>query len=170
MPFTRREFLGFVGVLAGSRLGSLETNNKRCRLVPHERQIREPPAADPTTNNEQRRFVLHECFIAGFRFHGGLRILPSLHVGDAVKLVAEPGNPHDPWAVRIEHHKGHLGYLPRDQNQPISRLLQQDVPIACRITAVNEEAVPWKAVRVQASLAMDGAGLQAPIDFGDAFY
>lgn len=131
MTSTRRQFLGILGALAASRLGLVQTRGEQCR------------------------FVLNECFVAGFRYHEGPDIMRELHVGDEVQLVAEPGNPYDPWAVRIEHRKTHIGYLPRTQNEAISRLLQQGVLVACGITAVQQNAVPWEAVRVQASILMD---------------
>lgn len=69
-----------------------------------------------------------------------------LQPGDEVQLIAEPGNPYDEWAVRIEHRKSRIGYLPRSQNQTVSRLLQQAAPgrVKCCITAVDPHAVPWE--------------------------
>lgn len=47
--------------------------------------------------------------------------LASLTGGEAVSglrvravLLPEPGNPHDPYAVRVEINNHHVGYLPRD--------------------------------------------------------
>ena len=137
MPSTRRQFLGILGGLAASGLGGWEPRRKR------------------------RHFVLHECFIAGFRYHEGPDLLPDLQVGDELQLVPEPGNPYDAWAVRIEHRKSHIGYLPRRQNQPISRLLQQGAPVRCRITRVDADAVPWEAVRVQASICLSEQAIGA---------
>ena len=137
MASTRRDFLGILGALAASGVGAWQPKDK-CR-----------------------QFVLHECFIAGFRYHEGPDLLAYLKAGDELQLIAEPGNPYDEWAVRIEHHKSHIGYLPRSQNQPISRLLQQDVPVACRIASIDADAVPWEAVRVQVSISVDANAIGA---------
>jgi hypothetical protein len=105
-----------------------------------------------TTNHpasEADRQVVIDCFVAGFRYHEGLDIMSYLQPGDEVQLIAEPGNPYDEWAVRIEHRKSRIGYLPRGQNQVVSRLLQQEARVECRITAVDPSAVPWEAVKVQ---------------------
>jgi hypothetical protein len=108
--------------------------------------------------SRQHRLVLNECFIAGFRYHEGTDILHELRAGDEVQLVAEPTNAYDAWAVRIERSEKHVGYLPRTQNEPISRLLQQGIPISCRITQVDAQAPTWEAVHIQASLVLDRSG------------
>jgi hypothetical protein len=112
---------------------------------------RTPPNVTDTASNDADRQVVIDCFVAGFRYHEGLDIMSYLQPGDEVQLIAEPGNPYDEWAVRIEHRKSRIGYLPRGQNQVVSRLLQRGAPgeIKCRITAVDPETVPWEAVKVQ---------------------
>ena len=105
-------------------------------------------------SGKRQRFVLNECFIAGFRYHDGPDILPNIHAGDQVTLIAEPGNPYDEWAVRIEHQKSHIGYLPRAQNQAVFRLLQQGAPVDCRIADIDQEAAPWEAVKIQAAITV----------------
>jgi hypothetical protein len=80
-----------------------------------------------------------------------------LHVGDDVQLVAEPDNPHDPWAVRIEHRKSRIGYLPRTHNEAVSRLLQQGASVRCTITKVDASAPPWEAVEVSVGIPKPAA-------------
>ena len=127
---TRRNFLGMLGVLAASGIGRMEKNG-----------------------SEPRRFVLNECFIAGVRYHDGPDIMQHLQPGEKLQLIAEPGNPYDEWAVRIEHNKNRIGYLPRTQNHTVFRLLEQDAPVECRIVAVDSTAVAWRAVKIQASIS-----------------
>lgn len=130
MQPSRREFLGLVSALVAGGSGCLEPFGKK------------------------RRLVLNECFVAGFRYHDGPDIMPYLQPDEPLDLIAEPGNPYDEWAVRIEHHKSRIGYLPRSQNQAVSRLLQQGAAVDCRITRVNPAAVLWEAVKVQASIVV----------------
>lgn len=110
--------------------------------------------AEEHGRGSSRSYVLAECQIAGFRYHDGPDIMASMNVGDEVQLVAEPENPHDPWAVRIEHHKSRLGYLPRTHNEAVSRLRQQGASVKCTITKVDTQAPPWEAVQVQVSIAV----------------
>lgn len=104
--------------------------------------------AGPTDDSH----LLHECFIAGFRYHDGSKAIASLHYGDELDLFHELENVHDRWAVRVAQGGHHLGYLPRSQNQPIARLLQQGAEVRCRIARVDRTAPPWEAVRVRVTV------------------
>ncbi len=130
MANTRREFLGMIGAIAATGIGHMETSGRR------------------------QRFVLDECFVAGFRYHDGPDIMQYIQPGDDVQLIAEPGNPYDEWAVRIDHKKSRIGYLPRTQNQTVSRLLQQGAPVECQIVSVDPTAAPWEAVKIRASISL----------------
>ena len=58
--------------------------------------------------------------------------------GDALKLAREPGNPFDPFAVRVDGADGEkLGYLPRALNADIAALLDADVALKCRAASVE---------------------------------
>ncbi|MEX2583655.1 MAG: HIRAN domain-containing protein [Gemmatimonadota bacterium] len=108
-----------------------------------------PPGkrAQPETD-----LVVHECFVAGLRFHGGWSAVSRVRAGDGVGLVAEPSNHHDPFAVRVEHGGDHIGYLPREQNQTIARLLTAGRPIRATITRVRADGPLWQAVGVEVKL------------------
>lgn len=93
-----------------------------------------------------------EFNIAGFRYHEGLEIMPYLQPGELVDLTAEPGNPHDPCAVRIEHKRSRIGYVPRACNQRLSELLQADVTLYAQIARANADALPWEAVTVRVTI------------------
>ena len=64
-----------------------------------------------------------DCHIAGFKYWDGLEIISNLHDGTAVELRGEPTNPYDPEAVAIYYNEIKIGYIPRDKNSDISRLL-----------------------------------------------
>lgn len=60
--------------------------------------------------------------VAGFRHQG----IPSqaIAVDDPVRLVKEPGNPHDPMAITVEHALGRIGYLASPYCGAVSRWLE----------------------------------------------
>lgn len=99
--------------------------------------------ADRVTHYELDRFC-----VAGFQYHEGPRWLSRISHGDAVILRAEPENPHDAGAIRLEWKGRHLGYVPRTRNGLLVRLLSQGAPVQGRITAVAPSAEPWQAVEV----------------------
>jgi hypothetical protein len=91
---------------------------------------------------------LDRFFVAGFRHHGGTALLPRLSVGDELRLLPEVDNPHDDGAIAIYAHERCIGYVPRDRNETIGRLMYQCVAATCRIVALRREADPWEAVEV----------------------
>jgi hypothetical protein len=71
-----------------------------------------------------RELTILECEIAGTSFQKLDVIEPLLKEGDRFLLIREAENKYDKWAVAfytIEKQK--LGYLPKDKNEAIARLL-----------------------------------------------
>ena len=62
--------------------------------------------------------------IAGFTYYEGVDVFDELKIGTTVKLVAEPENPYDRNAVAIYYKDKKLGFVPRNENKMISKLLQ----------------------------------------------
>lgn len=89
----------------------------------------------------QRAVPLLECHVAGTTYAQ----LPAdfeeqLGEGDPLLLRREPDNPADHRAVLVLDASGRkLGYLPRDQNEVISRLLDGDVGVAGEIIGWRRE-------------------------------
>src|SRR5688572_28187965 len=126
---SRRNFLGMLLSTIPSTLGT-------------------PAKAEPPA----RRYLLNNCFIAGFQDHEGPALLHELTVGTPLTLVREPGNIYDRYAVRLEHAGRHLGHIPREQNRTVSELLEQGAPISCSVTAVDPAAPVWESVRIEVSI------------------
>ena len=110
------------------------------------------PAAEAPATTAQRRVLMNDFAIAGFRYYDGPGELPELAVGTGLTLRAQPTNAYDPFAVEILHGTVKLGYVPRFCNRHLSRLLLEGVPLACAIEAVDPNVPPWEAVCVRVSL------------------
>ena len=72
--------------------------------------------------------------LAGFRYAEGVEIWPLLQLGDALELVREPDNPHDPNAVRVEWRGRKLGYVPRRQNATLAWGLERGMSLRARVS------------------------------------
>jgi hypothetical protein len=92
--------------------------------------------------------VLLTTFIAGYQYHAGPSLEEELRVGEPLTLVREPENPHDPLAVRLDWQGRKLGYLPRNENAEIARLLDAGEALVASIAGIDREAEPWERVRV----------------------
>lgn len=93
--------------------------------------------------------------VATFRMSGvqhwdAAKVMGKLRVGDELKLVAEPDNPHDESAVALHAHSAKLGYVPADKNDLLALLMRfghADV-FEARLLKVDAEADPWNQLLV----------------------
>jgi hypothetical protein len=92
------------------------------------------------------RVELQRSPVAGFHYHEGEAVWPSLSVGAALDLVREPDNRHDKRAVRVDWHGRKLGYVPRIDNAAVAHLLDDGQPLAAEIIALRESCSPWQRV------------------------
>jgi hypothetical protein len=90
-------------------------------------------AAQATT----ARIVIQDSPLAGFKYYDGKALWDELRVGDALRLVREPANPHDANAIRVEWKERMLGYVPRRENAHLARQMDAGAAIEARITALQ---------------------------------
>lgn len=83
------------------------------------------------------RMVVQSSPLAGFRYHEAASLWGELRVGDALALVREPGNPHDPRAVRVEWRGRMLGYVPRSENDAVAWGLDRGDALRARISRLD---------------------------------
>jgi hypothetical protein len=120
---------------------------------------RAPRRLDPASQRELTAVLAHihptpsdgellREYVAGYQFHGGADIEVQMGVGDALDLIREPGNPHDPLAVALCWRGEPIGYVPRRVNADIARRLDAGQALGCRITRLDEGADSWERVEV----------------------
>ena len=108
--------------------------------------------ASPPIGAEDRSVLIQESPIAGFQFHRGDSIWPSLDVGEELKLVRESANTHDPDAVAIYFHEEMLGYVPRAENSAIAQMLDRGESLEARISKLSTEGDAWERIRITIAL------------------
>ncbi len=87
--------------------------------------------------------------LAGFRYGEGAVVWPLLQPGDALELVPEPANPHDPNAVRVEWHGRKLGYVPRRDNAALAWGLARGTPLRARVSRLAEHSNPARRIEFE---------------------
>jgi hypothetical protein len=95
------------------------------------------------------RIIVQESPLAGFQYYEGKALWEMMRVGDALRLVREPQNPHDANAVRIEWRGEMLGYLPRRENVDVARQMDLGAPVKARVVRLTEARNPWHRVRFE---------------------
>ena len=88
--------------------------------------------------------------LAGFSYYDGVAVFNELKIGSLLRMVAEPDNQHDPYAVMLYYNDTKLGYVPRGCNQDIAKMLNlghTDL-FEARINRISPEADPEKQLGV----------------------
>jgi len=87
--------------------------------------------------------------LAGVGYHQGGDVWTLLHEGDALTLVREADNKHDPLAVRVDWQGHVLGYVPRDQSGPIAAALDRGTALTARISRLREHPNPRERILIE---------------------
>ena len=79
----------------------------------------------------------------------GVEAFAELKIGSPLKLLYEPDNGHDPQAVCIMYKDFKLGYVPRDQNKILHKLLKIGFKgLQARVQRISPEEHPEHQVAV----------------------
>ena len=85
----------------------------------------------------QEIFLL-ECHIAGTSYLDLEEVEPTLAVNDVLVMKRQPENKHDTLAIMLLTVRGEkLGYVPRDKNEVIARLMDAGKLIFGKIVSKN---------------------------------
>lgn len=103
-----------------------------------------------------RKVELQRSPVAGFQYHQGEAIWPLLMAGASLSLVREPGNAHDPRAVRVDWQGQKLGYVPRIDNAAASHLLDAGHVLHAEIVTLRQSDNPWDRLEFAIFLADRG--------------
>ena len=98
------------------------------------------------------QFLVQDSPLAGFRYGEAAEVWERLAPGDAPTLIAEPDNPHDSGAVRVEGRGGKLGYVPRRENAALAWALARGMPLRARISRLEAHPDPARRLRFEVYL------------------
>lgn len=89
-------------------------------------------------------------YIRGVRYYDACEVIKYLEPADRLTLVPEPDNPYDHEAVAIYFHDTKLGYIPREMNETIFKMLTfgWKKAIKCRVLTVNPTAPTYQQIEV----------------------
>ena len=102
-----------------------------------------------TVEEEEKTTALLKCYIAGYAYYHGEKVIGMLKPGLKLDLKREPENPYDNKAIAIyfENHK--LGFIPRVNNKVIANIMDQKMPVFAKILKINPGNEVWDKVEVE---------------------
>ncbi|GAA5170766.1 HIRAN domain-containing protein [Viridibacterium curvum] len=95
------------------------------------------------------RLLLQRVSVAGVAYHEAKAVWPRLREGDALEVVRDASNPHDPLAVRVDWQGHVLGYLPRELSGPVASALDKGMPITARIVRLRDHPNPRERIHIE---------------------
>jgi len=98
------------------------------------------------------QFLVQNSPLAGFRYAEAAAVMPLLQEGDALALVREADNPHDPNAVRVEWNGRKLGYVPRRENAALAWGHDRGTPLRARVSRLAEHPNPARRIEFEVYL------------------
>jgi hypothetical protein len=97
----------------------------------------------------KREIRLTSRYVAGFQYYRGAEIENKLKVNDSLLLKREPKNKYDCYAVEVYHGDNKLGYLPREENRVVARMMDQEINVKGRITKINSDSSDYRKVKMK---------------------
>jgi hypothetical protein len=98
---------------------------------------------------EYHKFYLLQRFVRGFRHYEGPSLIGQMKEGDMLELVREPDNEYDPAAVALHWNNHKIGFIPAEENELLSKLLDIQVPeFMAEIVFLQPAASSWENVRI----------------------
>jgi hypothetical protein len=103
----------------------------------------------PPAHGQSVQLLVQSSPLAGFVYGEAAEAMPLMQKGDALELVREADNPHDPNAVRVQWRGRKLGYVPRRQNAALAWGLDRGTPLRARISRIEEHPNPARRVEFE---------------------
>jgi hypothetical protein len=149
----RREFLKLLGLGGAAVVMPWNWFKREKAAEPTSLPISAQP--EPVAAPVKDENILLKCFIAGYYYYAGedLEEGGELNEGDGLLLTREPGNPYDNRAIRVSTRDGiKLGYIPRERNAKLARLMDEGNFLKARIAHIFPENETYLRVRVHVSM------------------
>ena len=105
------------------------------------------PKSVPVTHYQ--RIYLLQDFIRGFQYYEGKNYLDNFYISQLLELKRENTNTFDSFAIAIYHGSLKIGYLPRENNEIIAKIIDADLlDFSVEIVDINKEALSWENIFV----------------------
>lgn len=107
-----------------------------------------PKSSSGNLPKETSEIRLSAPYIAGFQYYEGVEVEQMLKENDSLILKRESQNTHDCYAIEVFCGNNKLGYLPREENKVIARMMDQGVTLKARIRNIDPDAHPFRRVKI----------------------
>ena len=103
---------------------------------------------------ESVKILVQSSPLAGSQFYAVTRVWDEIRLGDKLTLTREPGNRHDPNAIRVDWNGQQLGYVPRAENRAVARAMDSGEKMEARVSKLRTDPNPWRRVEFEVYLIL----------------
>jgi len=114
-------------------------------LIPLANYIKENVEIKPIAIPRKR---LETVPVAGFQYYQGDNLWSKLNINDTLDLSREQNNTYDKNAILIKWKDQAIGYIPRIDNQPFAKLLDNGGSLSAEILKLKNSSHPWERIEV----------------------
>lgn len=98
---------------------------------------------------QYQKVYLLQCFVRGFMYYDGPKIIQELNTSGLLDMVREPENEYDPCAIALHFNSRKIGFIPMESNEVLSVLLDTKLlNLQAEITHIEPNAQSWENVFV----------------------
>ena len=96
---------------------------------------------------------IYRCYVRGLQYRDADEgFVETLAVPQPLDLVKEPDNRHDRRAIAVYADGVKVGYLPREDNLVLGKLIRRGLPVACRLIGVQAGGESSRRLSVEVAL------------------
>jgi hypothetical protein len=98
---------------------------------------------------QYEKVYLLQCFVRGFQYYEGPKIISQINSSGLLEMVREPDNKYDPCAIALHFNNKKIGFIPMESNEVLSVLLDAKLlDLQAEITHIEPHAADWESIYV----------------------
>ena len=98
---------------------------------------------------EYEKIYVLQCFVRGFKYYEGPKLLNIMTNGSSLQLVREPNNKYDEDAIKLVYNNKKIGYIPAEENSLLSKIIDANLlELVAEISHVEPNAATWENVHI----------------------
>lgn len=98
---------------------------------------------------QYQKVYLLQCFVRGFQYYAGPKIINQINKSGLLEMVREPENEYDSCAIALNFNNQKIGFIPMESNEVLSVLLDTKLlTLQAEITNIEPNAADWESIHV----------------------
>lgn len=109
-----------------------------------------------SVNNKLHGYEIHkntikiiDFYIAGYVYYDGENIENRIGKNEILTIKRESTNIHDSYAIEIYWNNYKLGYVPRQHNEILAKIMDSDINLYAKIKSINKSDPTWERVIIE---------------------